>query len=1280
MAHCSLQEAALAAVEASAEEISKISVRVDFLIDTLRDSASDVRKFKREGRHDDPAVRFAAQLDQTILRVRDLFERQSAALQTFNIVLFGRTGAGKSSLISTITRANGASVSQGESDWTTQVEPLEWNSCLIYDTPGINGWGRTESRADLEARAREAVEVADFVLVCFDSQSQQAEEFAKLAAWVQTYRKPLIAVLNSRNPVWRLPTRVPVQSARSNLSRAVREHASNIRDELAKLGLSGVPVVALSLKRALFARASLPFLGPDESSLHRQRAQFGVEQLEHWSNFAKLEKLLVEAISQHAVRLRIGALNDQIRGVMSGLALGLCDIEAETRQAAEVIERDLVEALLRLLGYPPRKERERRRVFMSGNRDLLHELELQRNGAFQAPADGEFRQLVHQRLDAELGSLRSRSLQNAEECVVGAFEKRSSLSAAAVRRASFKISEMKNAAERVLKEGAEFLEKRVGLACRDTKLDLKVLARGSAVEGDAGTYWKRGSWTLKIGGILAGAAGGLGTFAVLNIWNPFGWGVAAAAGVAFAGSVAATVLGWLGSKARRNAEKKHLAARRKALADVRRNIHEVYDSFRDEVISKAHNHAMSASGKLLKPPIEQALLLRRLQHQCAALRAHIDRLIKDLPQTGDAQALLWETATEVERVERPERLGKGRSHWLGEDWIGDPVGLERSEGTSDRARTSAYDPGFFDRLFEGLKDIFDRVVEDLAPGSGRDWLKDVLERCAEDADALNALAELQEIAANGRPKIHLVGDYNSGKSSFIKRLLIDSGSSVPRDLEIRANPTTDGAREYDWNGVRLIDSPGFQSGETAHTEHALRALPDASAVIYLFQPNLVLGDDDHLTSVLHGNQKLGLVPKQERTFFVVNRCDELGVDPEVDPAAYGQLAARKKIELSLALKRRGVTLDPAAVFCMASDPFGLVGNRTDVDAKAFDPYRAWDGFDQFISTFRRSRSELLRAGVDRSILEGGIARLARLEASKTARIAHLTDQDAAIRRLEVQIDEAISDGARLGGKYRADLERLVSSYAAGLRDEILAEHDPEQLKLKAELLKQWWNDEALQVELLHWAKKAAEELNMWHARSVETLQRRLESAEFRTAFGQHAESAPDSPDAKQGKGWQFEALDKISRAMGGATRDIVYKIGRAFEFKFKPWGAVKLSKALGKVSAIMAVIGVAVDVADLFLAERRSAKREAARQKIAAFLEESVPRVVEAVAHGSEIEPGILRNLESSIQVFRELGTEQAKERVLLAEQLAAARERLSSYTALRSKAYELLGNSVELN
>ncbi|MGW1169331.1 GTPase [Streptomyces sp. NPDC002550] len=252
--------------------------------------------------------------------VRELEEltkrRLGDELGTFNLVLFGRTGTGKSSLTEALTQGFGCSISpDGASDWTTGVAPGQWRGCRVVDTPGTNGWGRTKSRSELEETAREALVSADVVILCFDSQSQQEGEFAKVADWVADYGKPVVAFLNNRSSMWRFPTRVPQQEIRRRLSRSVAEHAENIRDELARIGLHDVPVVALNTKRAVFAHASLPYQGPDADSLSKHRAEAGsIDVLLDWSNLPALESLLATALGRDAVGLRLGALVSQIGG------------------------------------------------------------------------------------------------------------------------------------------------------------------------------------------------------------------------------------------------------------------------------------------------------------------------------------------------------------------------------------------------------------------------------------------------------------------------------------------------------------------------------------------------------------------------------------------------------------------------------------------------------------------------------------------------------------------------------------------------------------------------------------------------------------------------------------------------------------------------------------------------------------------------------------------------------------------------------------------------------
>ncbi|RNL51417.1 GTPase [Arthrobacter oryzae] len=229
-------------------------------------------------------------------KVRAHLSEQRDVLSTFNVAFFGRTGAGKSTLLSAFGQLDGSDVSPGESDWTTEVHSVAWRGCRLFDTPGINGWGGRKSRVELEAAARRAVEIADVVLLCFDSQSQQPSEFSKVADWVRHYGKPTIAVLNIRNPRWRHPAKLPNHTDRRNLSVPVRQHCDNIRTELADIGLPDTPVVAIHSMRALFARASTPYRGPAEQYFLNEREQYGIDYLARWSNFGLLEALLTSGI------------------------------------------------------------------------------------------------------------------------------------------------------------------------------------------------------------------------------------------------------------------------------------------------------------------------------------------------------------------------------------------------------------------------------------------------------------------------------------------------------------------------------------------------------------------------------------------------------------------------------------------------------------------------------------------------------------------------------------------------------------------------------------------------------------------------------------------------------------------------------------------------------------------------------------------------------------------------------------------------------------------------
>ena len=409
---------------------------------------------------------------------------QSNVLSTFNIVFFGRTGAGKSTLLSAFGELDGAAVSPGESDWTTSVESILWRGCRLYDTPGINGWGGRKSRDELEAAARKAVEIADVVLLCFDTQSQQASEFAKVADWVTHFGKPVIAVLNVRNPRWRHPARVPSQAARRNMSEPVAQHAENVRDELANIGLHDVPVVAISSRRALFARAAIPYRGPQEQNFSDDRARYGIDYLARWSNFAALDSVLTACIAAGGAQLRLKSLREGLRALLQDEAAALEQLRGRLVERIEELDR-LIRRYLEVLGYLEDGERAPYLHDDGRDADLLTLTESARGAPYRAPVDGALVRQVRNLLKPHLAESRNNTLLRFKDLERSAFRERKSIDADAFTRQVFQEAEITTALERVCADATGFLERELSLA--GIELRPRAGEYGKArLDGDAG--------------------------------------------------------------------------------------------------------------------------------------------------------------------------------------------------------------------------------------------------------------------------------------------------------------------------------------------------------------------------------------------------------------------------------------------------------------------------------------------------------------------------------------------------------------------------------------------------------------------------------------------------------------------------------------------------------------------------------------------------------------------------------------------------------------------------
>ena len=1154
---------------------------------------------------------------------------QREILSTFNIAFFGRTGAGKSTLLSAFGERDGSAVSPGESDWTVETHSVSWRGCKLFDTPGINGWGRSKTRAELEAKARQAVEIADVVLLCFDSQSQQASEFTKVAEWVRHFGKPTIAVLNNRNLRWRHPAKVVDQTARRNISEPVRQHVSNIRGELANIGLHDTPVVALNSRRALFARASSPYGGPAATDFHREREDFGIDYLARWSNFGMLEALIAAGVTTGGRELRLTALREGMRALLDDETTGLEQLAAEYDRRIAKLDWAVAQHL-EVLGYLETDERNKY-LKDEGQEDLLSGAEEVRGAPYRSPIDGSFSRHVKNLVKPQLSVPRSNAMGKFRKIEQEAFDKGEKVDAKRFVEEVFDEAEVSAALDAVCVQASAFLERELSIAAAELRQrSASGEGDGATFDGAAGKTAENMEMLLRGGGLL----GGLGAIAFL-VSNPVGW--VAGAVVAGIGAVA-MVMGWLGESSGESAEKQIAKARRDAYRAGATAVFETFDRIEKQVIEEARIGAWQAAESTVRSILRELLALSSLRANAIELARIITAASAGIPESPSANIF---SDAEI------------AGSLLGEDWF------DHSHVAG--GRTPEQDRDLNVRCAErNRRDtaVLTQVLADAAVNPGAadiaQWRKRVENTASDDnafADVLTALAELPS-----RPSLSVVGDFSAGKSSFIKRLLVELTGSSPESLAIRADPTTSTVARYELPRFDLIDTPGFQSGRHQHDARALAGADQSTLVIALFQVNLLIGDTSELQGLISGTETTaGHWP---RVLFIINRCDEIGVDPEYAVDEYFNRIDRKKTELQAALGSREIEVDTANIHAIASDPFGAVGSQWPVARDDYDSHRAWDGVSalrdalqsvtddalaqaQRVADFDRSRSCLLAARFKAQHEADGL----QLDADK---------RQSVLQALEI----CLKDASYLAESLEHTLQEKMRRHAARAIERVRVVPRGEPKKLE-QAISSWAGEEA-ELDVGRFMASACEQINEWTAKYQSEIGREFQSAGIADAtnlFGIETDvtAGDDAIDgATRTAGRAAQAAQKV--AEGFANRDAAYAVGKAFRVKFKPWGAVKAGKSVTRVGIVFQVVAVGLDAANWVNTEmKRQSWQDALAKAEEKVREETESKVVELLRG----EDAPLRFLDERQQAVHEALEDSQRLRALMHEEIDKLRRRV---------------------
>ncbi len=1117
--------------------------------------------------------------------LRRMAANRAATAGRLRVAAFGRTHVGKSTLVEAMVCGDGATVSDGRTGFTRTAKVYQRGALDVIDLPGLEAFG--EAGAADERVAEEAVLAADVVMLVFDTNNQKVTEFEKIADWVTRYNKPLVAVLNVLGEPWRRPEFLVTAVQRRGFQVQVEQHAAHVRRRLAALGLEDFVIVALQAQRALFARSEGPWRQAHSARARENlRQKYGREALLEMSNFPRLATYLAALVHQGGPRLRIAAL----AGELAGSASAAGDVMADARLAAERLAREAlgpqVEVLMRLVG--------RDRV----SHDVQRLLVGARGGVpLPGTPSGDIVAYARDLAAARVGELERAALAESRR-IVDAEEELSGAAFGARVLPQAKAAEVLASIEADLQ--AHVRQHLAGVRA-ELSSDLSSVLDGAGTSGEGG-FWKRaGGWALGIGATLAGV--GL-LFAELS-FPPL---LIATAVIAF--------FGWLGRKLRVSAQRDRAGEKRRNLERSERAVRDACGKLRSQVEQRAAELAARVAADVLLPVARGFVALHRVS---TALRAQETRVRNIAARRGSPPPL-----AEIQRAARGHVLGAASvpvgadpEAWIfvGGDWAGEAGAASTSAQIEPAPRLSRLSP--LPPATRSDLTTIDRALLGLH----------VDDQSALEPERVAALA----LGGSTRRRLVLAGEYNTAKSSLVRRLLLAEGLPVPASLRVAAHPETASVTAYGVGpGVELVDTPGLGSGLCGHDEAAREAAAGAPAGLLCLAPSLFTGPAEFPAALLAGSTAAGTAPGGDRWSVLVTRADALGTSPVDDPAGWCQLREQKRSEVQTRLEAWGVA-GVQVSFC-AADPFQRASGNDDATLADYAGTGDWDGFEDVRGAIHaaldgQSRAALVAAGV-RSLGPAFARRRVEVEGQRLAANASSSLDD--ILRGQIERGAQVLRGHK--AQLRQAVESAVDALAAPARTSIIGAGDSHALIDALEAHKSWPEGvpravAPVQVELTSRLANTLETLEARIGRTLGSATAKLAAEHGKKRRGTR-EAPRDTRKAREfagGAGGAARAATKAAEKMATDPKLLreEIKVAVGAMKKWKPWEATKLAKRfnvwapkVAKFGRALGALVVVIEVVTLVIEEKRRREFEATKQEALRELSATVRQIAQGVLQG----------------------------------------------------------------
>lgn len=430
---------------------------------------------------------------------------------------------------------------------------------------------------------------------------------------------------------------------------------------------------------------------------------------------------------------------------------------------------------------------------------------------------------------------------------------------------------------------------------------------------------------------------------------------------------------------------------------------------------------------------------------------------------------------------------------------------------------------------------------------------------------------------DGAVRIVFAGQYSAGKSSMLKVM------TGREDIAVGASITTQEAHEYDWNGVSIVDTPGVHTElRPDHDAVTYEAISGADLLVFVVTNELF---DSHLASHF---RKLAIDrDKAHEMLLVVNKMRRCagGNTPATQEVIREDL--RKVLAPFTPEQLRVSFIDAEAALESASEADGDVAR---ILAKKSGFQAFLDEFNGFVRdkglagryttslyTIEQVLQEALAAestgDTDIDALEELLLQQRRALVEAQAQIPRSVENRvqqtaASIRRDGRSVADLIhggSDPKEIDSKLR-EAQGRVQERADELA-ELVQETVSQHMEALAERVKQIAESEVAKELLPRLVARMEVELadldvnpeTIAKARKVSDVTRQLGQFLVKNSFKATASG--------------FAGIFKLNQYSGTATHNAVKAVGHFFGKSFKPWEAVKWTRAIANAGRVLAVAG-----------------------------------------------------------------------------------------------------------